>query len=377
MELFDVSITFHLIFLIISGGFFLFTLARIVQRLYFRRKGHRQYSFSYSPRQRLEELLRSSHITISDHQMRSSVDHTLLKYRRLGKGKLIYLLANGVGTDFFIWLALIRFLLHYKPDLFDHITLITFEYRGLFTPDDEYERIYQKRDVEITIDRCVEDVRDIMRDSNYTTLDGLIGWSTGAQVGLAFAVKYSKHVKSLLLFNPSIGKTLHSALQPYFALPFFVRKPIGVFFNGFMRFLKSLVATNVWTVLRDFSDTPRFFTILNLVSFLGGFPPDQPIYFHEYCKDIFISRSHTRNLIDLILSLDEELPNAIYDVEHKTMIISGTPDFLTGVYHSKTLEKRLKNVKRFNYTMGSHWVLIEWPELIAKDVLEFIFEHKK
>jgi pimeloyl-ACP methyl ester carboxylesterase len=76
--------------------------------------------------------------------------------------------------------------------------------------------------------------------------------------------------------------------------------------------------------------------------------------------------------LDLILSLDEELPKDIFTLSHPVMIFSGSPDFLTGVYQSIKLEKYLKNAFRINFTMGSHWLILEWPELIAEYVLDFL-----
>ena len=58
-----------------------------------------------------------------------------------------------------------------------------------------------------------------------------------------------------------------------------------------------------------------------------------------------------------------------------TVIVSGLPDFLTGVYHSTELA-RLAGVKNNCFSMGSHFVLIEWPSLVAKLLYEQIVEEK-
>lgn len=67
-------------------------------------------------------------------------------------------LTNGVGTDFFMWLPTVRFMIHLYPTLFDEITLLVPSYRGLFQTDD----VILKLNVKITIDNCVEDLRDIL-----------------------------------------------------------------------------------------------------------------------------------------------------------------------------------------------------------------------
>lgn len=348
----------------------LFLLFRLIQRLYYRFKGHRVYSWTYSPRKELNDLLRKYEVLSSIHQLKSSKDGTKLRYRRLGKGERVFLLANGVGTDFFMWLPLFRFLLPLYPTLFHEITLLVPDYRGLFVDNDED---FAKK-VEITVELCLQDIQDILKHSQLQTkgLSGIIGWSTGAQIGLAYAVKYPKEVKSLMLFNPSVGKTLHYALQPFTPLPPFLRKHISIAMTEGIGLLKPLIPTIVWDRLKAFNDSFYFHIFLTLLALFGGFPPDQPVFFHEYMRDAFKTRSHTRSLLNLILSLDEELSKDIFQIPHYTVIFSGTPDFLTGVYHSKQLIQSLRKSKWINFSMGSHFLLIEWPEIIAKEVLEYV-----
>jgi hypothetical protein len=65
-----------------------------------------------------------------------------------------------------------------------------------------------------------------------------------------------------------------------------------------------------------------------LFSFAGGFPPEQGIYFFEYLQDTFANRSHTKGLLNLILSLDETLPEEAYNIQHPTVIVAGFYFFL-------------------------------------------------
>jgi hypothetical protein len=46
---------------------------------------------------------------------------------------------------------------------------------------------------------------------------------------------------------------------------------------------------------------------LELLAFFGGFPPEQPVYFHEYMRDAFSTREHTEGLLNLILALDDKV----------------------------------------------------------------------
>lgn len=351
---------------------------RLVHRLYYVIVGHEHQWPSYSPRAELEELLQRNLVPSTEHNVQTK-DGVLLRYRILGKGRRLYLLANGVGTDFFMWLPIFHFLLSLRKTLFDDITLIVPNYRGLFEPNDDK---FARGPVSITIDNCVEDICLIMKDAQLKALkgklqdgkvlDGLIGWSTGAQVGLELAAKHPKLVKKLFLLNPACGSTLHTALQPFAPLPHFVGKFISQTTIKLITYLKGLIPKPLWNQLKVINDSIFFHMALTTSAFLGGFPPEQPVFFHEYMRDVFKTRSQTRALFDLILCLDEPMSKACFTIPQQTTLVSGTPDFMTGVYHSTRLAKTLPKVKHINFTMGSHFVLLEWPDLIAKEMLVFL-----
>ena len=44
-------------------------------------------------------------------------------------------------------------------------------------------------------------------------------------------------------------------------------------------------------------------------------------------------------------------------------------DCMTGIYHSTRLAQELRHCKHVMFTMGSHFVLIEWPKSIAKELV--------
>jgi pimeloyl-ACP methyl ester carboxylesterase len=356
---------------LIVYGFVTFLLIRILQRLYFVRKGHKHHHWSNSPKKEMEKLLKNSNVQISHHTLQSSLDQVDVTYHRLGKGKRFYLLENGVGTGFFIWLPVIRALLEQDPNLFDEITLLVSDYRGMFM-EEGYVPSSNTKDVQISVHHCMTDIRDIMKHTKVDILDGIIGWSTGAQIGLAFCVNYPKNIRKLILFNPSVGRTLRTALQPFHPLPASVGDQISYWLTRIIKNRGMKYASNyVWTYVKVFVNSVSFSHILNLLCFSAGYPPDTPTYFYEYMKDALSTRTHTKGLLNLILSLDEELPIEIFDLSLPVMIFSASSDFLTGVYHSKNLEKRLTNCRRVDFTLGSHWLILEWPEVVAKYLIPF------
>ena len=103
--------------------------------------------------------------------MISSVDNVPLRCLKVGKGDKILILTNGVGTDFFMWLQTIRHIFFFLPDVFDRFTLLVPSYRGLFQSDE----VLKSTPVVITIDRCVEDLQDILKFFKISHFDAILG----------------------------------------------------------------------------------------------------------------------------------------------------------------------------------------------------------
>lgn len=357
--------------LVLTSGCCCFLAVRLIQRVYFMLKGHPHLPSTYSPRQDFENFLLTQGIIQSSHEIISSKDGVTLKYRRLGTGEKYFLMSNGVGTDFFMWYPLIRNMLKVDPDLFNKITLLVPTYRGLFIPTDEK---FYVEEVEINITNFVNDLYDIMKDAKVDVLDGHIGWSTGALVGLNFAAISPNLVKSLFLLNPSIGKTMHTIFQPFVPLPSVCGKLLSSILCPAIVFLKALVRTSVWNYLKAFNDSYVFHLFLIGLSFFGGFPCDQPVYFHEYMKDFFRNRTQSRALLDLFICLDEPSHDGIYSLSQNMVIVSGAGDNLTGEYHATKLSNIYgpSKCRHVSFSMGSHFVLIEWPELLANELLTYL-----
>eukprot|EP01032_Pedospumella_encystans_P020057 gene20057-22795_t len=312
-----------------------FLTARIAQRVYFlwnghecffasflfqnkllNQKGQKSLVHSYSshveslfrrPRDRLARFFADNNIQVTNHSIRSSVDGTTLRYKRLGTGKKMILLANGVGTDLYMWLPVLQYLCSFRRNFFEDYTVVASTYRGLFGENDDAECSAGKKhqDIEVTIDNLVEDIMDIKKHADVKTYECIIGWSTGSQVALACTAKYPSVSETLFLLNLSTGLTLHTLFQLILPLPMFLQRYASrVFIYGFSGIL-SLVDTAVWDAWRSVAHSPYYRLAFGIFAFLGGFPPEMAIYFDEYNHEIFTSRTHTASLGKLILALDE------------------------------------------------------------------------
>lgn len=226
--------------------------------------------------------------------------------------------------------------------------------------------------------------------------------------------------------NPSACDTLHTLFQPVYPLPKAGQKLASRFNMSFYMGLASLADTPLWDVWRYLARTRFLFRVFfGIVCFLMGFPPEMAIFFDEYNHEIFTSRTHTASLMKLICCLDEACPYdeaavAVRGVQ-KVAIMSGYFDFVTGVYLSNDLcdainrgelkktqkpgecvkPERLsvnaensacstptepvavcdeKNVtvggspkcEHVVFRMGSHFILLEWPEHIAAQLVRML-----
>jgi pimeloyl-ACP methyl ester carboxylesterase len=368
---------------------------RILHRCYFLVQGH-QHHFSYDCKAHLEYFLSVYCDTThrSSHQFTTSSDGTIIRYLRLGRGAKAIVLLNGVGTGFFMWLPILKILVSLKPSFFDEYTLFVPSYRGLFGSCLDPKAVLKKshsngheihddnpdKYVRIKVSLCVQDVFELLAHAKVESFDTIIGWSTGAQVALSFlgicadnetTRQRHQHTK-LVLLNPSVRDTLKYVFQPFHRLPLPLAKLICALARGIIVFLQPFIFTYVWDVLKFIALSSFFRLMLEISAFFGGFPPEQPVYFHEYMRDAFSSREHTLGLLNLILALDDDCHPLSTTIENRSLILAGYPDFITGVYCSYELAQSLKRVKLVVFTMGSHFLLLEWPDIVAKEILTMI-----
>jgi hypothetical protein len=432
----------------LAYAIFVFVLFRVAQRAYYLLRGHR-HLFAFDPSSELEALFQRQGVVVTDHSFQSPKDGVLIKYRRIGTGKRLFLLANGVGTALYMWLPIFWFLFKIKPAFFQGdtgITLIAPVYRGLFGSNatEESKRMCKggataKRsaesvtdpayaeEVDITMNNCADDMVDVLQhvkehepscsssadghnnSSDNNTQEGdsdassspwkdageehyyyemVIGWSMGAQCILTCLEKHPFIAKKLFLLNPSSGRSLHTTFQPFMPLPFSVTSQISqVLRFAIIKVLRPVIRTAVWDVLKSFSDSIVMRILLEISSFWGGFPPEQGGYFHSYLLDVFSTREQTRGLLDLIIALDSPLQSvdggsggyghfksqksAFGGKSEQSMVVSGLPDIMTGIYHANIIAGNMSHrCSHKTYTMASHFLLMEWPDMVAADILE-------
>lgn len=341
-------------------------LFRLMQRIYFLLRGH-IHSWQNSPRKEVEDFVLQIGVKDSKHTFKCR-DGTNLNYRRIGDGKRIVYLANGVGTNFFMWLPVLRAAYSLYPTLFKEITLIAPSYRGLFATDSD------QGDVHITMQHCVEDTMEVLVHAKISKCHAIIGWSMGAQMAITLCSKYESITERLFLLNPSTGLTLQYLCQPVVPLPLAMRQSLSYVIRSALAATKHLCKTSAWDFIKVAACSTPFKMCLVICAFLGGSPPEQPSYFFEYVVDLFATRKSTTVLLDLVMSLDAAVPDSALSLNHRTIIVSSCIDVMTAAYHSTKLTKGMSAAKHVMFSMGSHFLLIEWPVEVAKLILELIMD---
>lgn len=265
-----------------------------------------------------------------------------------------------------------------------------------------------------------------LKKESIIELDGFIGWSTGAMIALRFVSFFPEIPKKLFLLNPAIGSILSYIFQPFYPLPCIkIRKFLENLILKVLSFLISIIPTVVFDILRNglllnndscihyydgtcseekkssclicshltsqfkFKNKDEFVvpnqkppihsyflnSILFVFAVLGGSPVFQSIFFMDYLNGSLRSRTHTEALLKLLVALNEEITDDqlknLQNYKKKVYLIGGNSDFLTGIYHLNELKTIFPNVYNKNIFSATHFLIIEYPELLSYELLKF------
>ena len=369
-------------------------ILRIVQRLWYTYNGvdrkfkvssstlqgqHGIFEWRFDPRSDLESWLKHHDINWQCHTFKTS-DGVTIEYRRIGRGgsrpqRVIYL-CNGVGTNLNMWLPVFMHLLSKSSeggdsvDFFSNMTIIAPSYRGLFGSQSDSP-------VRVTFDNCVRDINEVLEHAEVKRVSCMIGWSTGAQIILKYVQINPNIAEKLFLLNPACGQALHTVFQPVIPLPGFMGKCMSLSLNWVITTLRPVCQSQIWNLIKEVAVSDALFVGLTVFAFACGFPPEQPSYFMAYIEDTFASRYHTQHLLDLITGLDTPLSSAARCHPHRTTIVTGLTDVMTGCYHGESLALSMRNQQYKVMLMGSHFLLIEFPDEVAQLILDLMSDELK
>ncbi len=278
-------------------------------------------------------------------------DSVKIYYEVLGRGERNIVLANGLGGRLYSWEPLLK-------TLANQYRFLTWDYRGLFESEGP------KRIRRLAIHEHAEDLREIMEREKIERAS-LIGWSMGVQVSLEFAALYPEKVEKLVLLNGTYGKVLETGFQPLFRIPKlnkFLHELIEYFY-----YKPDLVKKIGQAVLNA---RPLIRQIARLYSHLYRKPELEDMAI-QYISDIF--STDFGNYLRLFQELDaHSVYHLLPEIDHPVLIISGLLDPLTPAYQSFEMEKKLPRAIHIPIPLGTHFVLIEFPQKVVPLIASFL-----
>jgi pimeloyl-ACP methyl ester carboxylesterase len=233
------------------------------------------------------------------------------------------------------------------------------------------------------------DIACILDDLGINALEMLIGWSFGVQVALGFALQFPHRVQRLALVCGSPGRTLSSfccLLGPLYPL------------NKVVNFLTMSVVNGVQRVF--FGDRydhkhvrPWIPPLLQLaeglvgnskyILGLGCWAPSLfycqrrfAVWAAQYVIDTFShGESHLRHWQQMAHCLEvDDSVQLLHRIKHPTLLIAGQLDILTPSRGMFVMHKLLPNSRLLVRPYGSHFVVWEYPQRMARNIIDFFFD---
>jgi pimeloyl-ACP methyl ester carboxylesterase len=282
-----------------------------------------------------------------------SRDGVEIYYEVLGAqspGAPALVLANGLGGRLYSWEPLVE-------RLAPRWKIVTWDYRGLF----KSSGVRRRKD--LAIENHAHDVLTIL-DAEKIRRAAVAGWSMGVQVALEVAAEAPERVEKLVLLNGTHGHALATGFQPLFRLPW-----LSKYMHGAIdRICANDLALDVVTRLATSSWNVRGFA--GLYARLRRNPKIVDAY-RQYISDVF--GPTFRTFLRLFQELDAHSAyHLLPEITTPALVVWGSLDPLTPAYQSREIARRLPNARRLHFPLGTHFVLLEYPEKVVRGVEEFL-----
>lgn len=281
-----------------------------------------------------------------------SFDGTKIGYQVIGQGKKIIVLCNGLGGTVVAWKPL-------YDALKDRYRFISWDYRGLFSSDAPNDLS------KLTIPDHIRDLQGLLEQENIPSAL-FFGWSMGVQVCLEAYRTLSKKFKAILLINGTSGSPFENALNSPLS------KYILPKVNELASKLTAIIQPHIKPLAQRVIDGKSFVDIIvklglvheninqEILKTVGKemMSTDLTMY-HEIMKHL-----SEHDAMDL-------LPN----IKVPTLMLAGEKDVLTPMKAAEKIINTIPKAELFVVPGGSHYSLLEFPEIIIPRIEQFLKEH--
>ena len=260
------------------------------------------------------------------------------------------ILANGLGGTYLAWRGLIDYL---KP----RYRFLTWDYRGLYAsarPSPDVQESY-------AIPAHVRDLHAILAAERIEQAS-FVGWSMGVQVLLETYAELAGCARNLVLINGTYGRPLES-LSP---LP-----GVGAVLPSLVEIARRAhaLATQVTRKATGQPEAAAWFKRLGLVgkSMEDGVFAELVTAFGDLDMEPFF-----RNLKAIG---DHDAERVLATITLPALVITGEHDILTPPALAQRMARTIPGAELLIVRGGTHYTVVEQPELVSLRVERFFREH--
>lgn len=278
----------------------------------------------------------------------TSGDGTRLMAYKLGNGPARWLLPPGLGTPVESWR-------HLTERFGERLTILTWDLRGTYASQVPADR---RR---MGIAHHAEDGEAVAAAVGWLDGAGFLtgGWSLGIEIGLELYRRRAGEVRALVLINGSFEHILRSALN----LPH-----AEVVFSRLTRALLALPP--VVTPAGRFVFSRPWFDRVLVACGLRASAGDRDLFaeiLQRFAKLDFVT------YLELILAANvHSARDVLPRITVPTLITAGTDDRLTPLAKAHEMHALIPGSELFVVPGGTHYTLLEFPELINERLDAFL-----
>lgn len=275
-------------------------------------------------------------------------DGTRLTAQRYGDGPLRVVVANGIGGTLLAWIPLLR-------ALRERCTFVSWDYRGLYGSDAPADpsRV-----------RIVDNAADLAAVMDTAGFDDAVvfGWSLGVQVAIQAAADLDARVRGLVLVNGTFGRIFETAFDPRWGgkvLPWVNQMAIRL--GPVLPHLVGAVVRQPWM--------PKMLEQLRLVD-----PKLDKEVFTAIAKDLAtLDFALYHRMLGEANAHDGE--PLLAGLSGPILMITGERDLMTPHAVTETVLRHAPQTEVLKVPRGTHYSLIEYPEIVVPVVQAFLEKH--